>query len=114
MEIALTFIMKIDSIKPYEECIGDEFMKSVTFDSEISEAFIYFLSEFGAIEYFASFARPLFTLTIDDCFSFKGVQGLTSGRLTLNPNSIPNHYFFLFQDFIQNGINLDNLNMYGN
>ncbi len=80
--------MNIKSIKPYEECIGDEFMKSVEFDCEITEAFIYFLSEFGELEYFASFARPLFTLTINDCFSFKGVQGLTSGRLTLNPDTI--------------------------
>ncbi|MCK5127391.1 MAG: hypothetical protein KAR42_14140 [candidate division Zixibacteria bacterium] len=80
--------MKIKSIKPYEECIGDEFMKLVEFDSEITKSFIHFLSEFGEMEYFSSFTRPLFTLTSDTCFTLKGVQGLTNARLILNPDLI--------------------------
>ncbi|MEZ5358360.1 MAG: hypothetical protein R3F48_05970 [Candidatus Zixiibacteriota bacterium] len=80
--------MKIQAIEPFEECIGDEYMKLIEFDTDISRAFIFYMSQFGEMEYHDSFTRPLFTLRIDNCFTFKGIQGFPTARLILNPDAI--------------------------
>ena len=75
--------MKILGISEIENCFDGTFMKEVLFDREVNKEFIFFLGEYGSLNYFPDFPKAFFQLDCPDKFIIKGIEGLNKAKLIL-------------------------------
>ena len=80
--------MKIVAIRKLQDCFDGSFIKEALLDTAVSKEFIDFLGLQGELEYYGSFARPFYKITVAHKYILKGVEGNSTIRLILNRGGV--------------------------
>lgn len=80
--------MNILSTKTITDCIDGDFMREIRFDQDVTADFIQYLGRVGELQYFPTFARPLYVLNCPQHFIVKGIEGEPIAKITLNRDCV--------------------------
>lgn len=83
--------MKIIKITNLEYCLNGPYIKELTFDTSITDDFIYYLGELGEFEYYQSFVKPFYIIEHPLEFILKGIQGKNKAKIILCRKNIDYH-----------------------
>lgn len=83
--------MKIIEITNLEYCLNGPYIKELTFDSGITDDFIYYLGELGELEYYKNFVKPFYRIEHPLEFILKGIQGKNTAKIILCRKNIDYH-----------------------
>lgn len=83
--------MKITQIINLEYCLNGAYIKELTFDTEITDDFIYYLGELGEFEYYRDFIEPFYTIEHPLEFILKGIKGKNTAKIILCRKDIDYH-----------------------
>lgn len=75
--------MKVEKTRFLEDCFDGTIMREVTFDVDITEAFIYYLQPRGTLQYFPDFPKPFFIFEEPSSYTLKGACGNRNARIIL-------------------------------
>jgi hypothetical protein len=67
--------VRITVIQPVDDCVDTSVTREIRFDSPLSAEVIVLLGNFGELQFYRTFARPLFRLLIDNRIHVKGIEG---------------------------------------
>lgn len=65
-----------------EDCFDGSSIFEYSVNGKVCEELIFFLGNFGKLDYFPEFPRPYFRVRIDNGSEIRGVYGETSFRIT--------------------------------
>lgn len=83
--------LKIIEITNLEYCLNGPYIKELTFDTNITDDFIYYLGELGELEYYQHFVKPFYTIEYPLKFILKGIQGKNKAKIILCRKDIDYH-----------------------
>lgn len=83
--------LRITEITNLEYCLNGPYIKELTFDTEVTDDFIYYLGELGELEYYKSFVKPFYTIEHPLEFILKGIQGKNTAKIILCRKNIDYH-----------------------
>lgn len=84
--------MKIIKTTDLEYCLNGPYIKELTFNTEITNEFIYYLGDLGELEYYKSFVQPFYTIEHPFEFILKGIQGKNKAKIILCRKNIEFHF----------------------
>lgn len=83
-------MISVVNIKDILNCVGDPFIKEITFDSSITKEIIFKLGEDGDLEYLDRLKKPFFKISYPENYLIKGVEGNNSLRIILKDPELKN------------------------
>ena len=93
--------MKIIGEKILEQCLDGTSVYEFLLEAPVSRDLIFFLKQFGEIEYYSTFARPFFRMVHPLKFTLKGVEGMNAVQLVTSqdPDASVNNLRSILAEF---------------